>query len=175
MNTVESDQSHPGERLSSDQCCDCGSEKRVLKWIIRKKSVRPGNWVDRVLGIRGWELISQNFPNCAPPCSQIIVFLLLLWVKLSPISTPLPILRISPKSAGGPGLHWNQLPDPHIHCLKPLLMCPKNLFPLHYLLVVECQVWKVEQGHQPPVHFCCPCSVVFRVRVSCSDAAKLLF
>ena len=30
----------------------------ILKWIMRKKSVRPGSWVDRLLGVRGWELMS---------------------------------------------------------------------------------------------------------------------
>ena len=44
MNTVESDWSHPGERLSSDQCCDCGSEKQVLKWIMREKKKVSKTW-----------------------------------------------------------------------------------------------------------------------------------
>ena len=142
----------------------------ILKWIMRKKSGRPGSWVDRLLGVRGWELISWELPNRAPPCGQIGVFPLLLWAKLSPSSAPRPVLWISPPGAGGPALPGVAPAPSPTH--KPLLTALRAGLP-STVSAAESHTRETAQAEQPPAHVCRPGSVVFSARVSCPDAAKL--
>ena len=61
---------------------------------------------------------------------------------------------------GCTSLQPGQLPVPCICLLKPLDMHSKYCFLLNLPLLVERCMWKVTQGHQLPMHFYHPCSMV---------------